>query len=137
MNRSFTPRLSRIAPLALAALGLFGTRGDVARAGDPPAKPANFAQQVVADLQIGAGIQSAQVILFPLWIAKAPDAPALDASAAGSFVTFSEPDKPGKRDNVSIFNARSSSVLVLGGTMIEGGKRDRMIPVDHVIPPST
>src|SRR5262245_20042008 len=93
--------IARLAPAALAALLLLGSRAEVARAADAP-KSLNFAQQVLADLQMGAGIQSAQVILFPLWLAQAPAAPAVDASAAGSFVTFAEPDKPARRDSVSI-----------------------------------
>jgi hypothetical protein len=126
---------NRIAAAALVTTLLVGVRADVVRAGDPaPAPASNFAQQVVATLQMGPGIQSNQVILFPLYLDQKPEEPAVQASTTGAIVTFSEPEKPRKRDNVEIFNARTTAVFVAGGTVLEGGKRDRMLVADHVIP---
>lgn len=124
-----------LARAALVAAFFLPAVAAPARAADaPPAPPANPVAAIVTELELGPGIASEQVILFPLFVRKAPEAPELVAGT-GSVLTWAEPEKPARKDGVTVFNARDKAVLVTGGTVLEGGKRDRMVLRDHVLAP--
>jgi len=97
-------------------------------------KPPNFAQGFVARLQLGEPIQTDQVILFPLVLGDPPPDPGVDALWKGE-VSFEEPKDPAKANDVLVRNGGSRPVLVPAGTLLEGGRRDRMIANDVVLAP--
>jgi hypothetical protein len=106
-----------------------------------PALPANgqegapnFAAAVAARLELGDPIQTDQAILFPLVLADAPTDVGVDTLASGT-VTFAEPEKSARRDDVLARNGGARPVLVLGGTLLEGGKRDRLLANDTIVAP--
>jgi hypothetical protein len=92
----------------------------------------NFAQVVVSRLELGEPIRTDQAILFPLVLADAPGEVGVDP--LGKDVTFAEPDGGTRRHDVRIRNGGARPVLVLGGTILEGGVRDRLIATDCLVP---
>ena len=104
--------------------------------GAPKAKPGAFAQEFVAALKIGPGIQSEQVILFPLYLDEVPAPFAVHPTAGGDGIAFDEPAKPRSKESLLV-KVGPVPTLLLGGTMLEGGFRDRMVVNDHVIAPGT
>jgi hypothetical protein len=94
----------------------------------------NFAQGVAARLQLGEPIQTDQVILFPLVLTDAPADPGVDALWKAS-VTFEEPKDAARQNDVLVKNGGARPVLVPAGTLLEGGRRDRMIANDLVLAP--
>jgi hypothetical protein len=122
--------------LALAALLAFA-RPDRATGDEPPAKtePGAFVKSAFSALQMGDGIQADQVILFPLFVTKDPEPPDVQASVATPSLSPAEPEMPRRRDNLELRNSGNAPLFVAGGTIVEGGLRDRVIADDHVIPP--
>lgn len=85
-------------------------------------------------LTIGEGIATAEVIIFPLLAAEKPGKIEIRPSTWAENVGFNEPDLPKRRFNVNIANNEPGTLLLLGGTVLGGGSRDRVIPQDVLIP---
>jgi hypothetical protein len=94
----------------------------------------NFAQPIASRLQLGEPIQTDQVILFPLLLSEAPPDPGVDALWKAS-VSFEEPKDSARQNDVLVRNRGDRPVLVPAGTLLEGGRRDRMIANDLVLAP--
>jgi hypothetical protein len=62
------------------------------------------------------------------------DGPAVKANVWATKVGIHEPDLPKKRYNVRIANNETQPLLMLGGTILGGGKRDRLVPNDVIVP---
>lgn len=97
-------------------------------------KPPNVAQEFVARLELGEPIQTDQVVLFPLVLGDAPADPGVDAVWRGE-VSFEEPTDAARPNDVLVRNGGKLPVLVPAGTILEGGRRDRMIANDVVLAP--
>jgi hypothetical protein len=125
----------------LVALGLgLAAVPATSRADDPaPNKPLapklNFAQQFVEGLRLGAPIEADPLVLFPLEMDAAPAAlpVVLHTDAVGARI--SEPVFPARQFDVEAANSGDRPVLLLGGTLLVGGSRDRLISQDVIVPP--
>ena len=106
-----------------------------------PASPAaaddkaNFAQSAAASLTLGEPLQGKVAIIFPLLMPKAVGAAGVLSQNSGTGPTFAEPEFPSHRHAVEVTNPSDKSVLVLGGTVVTGGRRDRLIRHDTIVGP--
>ncbi len=127
------------ARLALLSLLLFLAPGvTTARAGDGGAKAddgLNFAQRMLQSIHLGGGIQANQVTIFPLVSNAAPAPLAVKADTRTKHLSFREPEFPRHRYDLEVMNGEAEPTLLLGGTVVEGGERDRLVPRDVVLPP--
>jgi hypothetical protein len=103
-----------------------------ARAEDEP--ELNFIQQALAGLTIGEGTMTQEVAVFPILAPEKPERVEIAASSWAKNVGWHEPEFPKKRYNVGVANNETKPLLVLGGTLLGGGARDRMFPRDVLIP---
>lgn len=118
--------------LAIAALLFTLTPFSAAQAKEE--KELNFVQQALQGVTIGEGQMTQEVIIFPLIALKSPEKLAIAPSSWAKKVGWHEPDFPRKRYNVGVANNETKTLLVLGGTVLGGGKRDRMFPRDVLVP---
>ncbi len=95
----------------------------------------NFVQRVIGDIRLGEGIQANQVTIFPLVTDVVPVESDVVADTRTPNLAFAEPEFPRRRYNLEVTNNEASPVLLLGGTVLEGGKRDRLVPQDVLLPP--
>jgi hypothetical protein len=94
----------------------------------------NFLLAFMKDLVLGEGQPARDIIIFPVLAPKKPDALAVKPDVWSSKVAFSEPDFPKRRFNVGVRNNEADPLLVLGGTVLGGGRRDRLVPSDVLVP---
>ncbi len=117
-------RRSRFHLLALAAVGaLLATaplRGNAE-------EDTSFASEALAGVQLGAPIQGELAILIPLVVPAAPPPVGVVTQWNAEGLTFAEPRFPAQRYNVEVTNGSKQPVLVHGGTVLLGGKRDRLL----------
>lgn len=116
------------AALLLPALLLVGSPS--VRAEDGP----NFVEKALEGLQLGTPYQTREVIFIPIY--RATDGPKIDilANAYTKYTDFVEPEFPAQRWNVEVQNTGASPALILGGTVLQGGERDRMVRRDSLVP---
>lgn len=130
-----TPRTLAFAGLALALASLPPA---TTFAADAPAAPAAApkAEEVVAAslgaLKLGEGLVADQVILFPLILATPPPVLEIAPALGGATVTFEEPAAGTER--VKVKNVAPKAALLLAGTVLEGGLRDRVVREDVLLP---
>jgi hypothetical protein len=132
-----TPFASRFALPLLGAL-LFAGPATV-RAEDPPAppSPADLGKTLAAGLKqyyLADGLQAEQVTLFPIYVLAEP-AP-LEVSAMVAGAAFAATEQEGKAEDlrVRVMNPGPRLALLLGGSVLAGGKRDRIVAHDVLIP---
>ena len=126
-------RYLKISLFLLPLLGLPTARAEDAK---PPAKKeASFFASVVARLSLGDPVQSGPIVVIPLIIDKAPDALAVAPGVGSSALSFAESAWPERRYNVEVTNAGKLPALLIGGSILVGGRLDRMAPRDLIIPP--
>lgn len=94
----------------------------------------NPVQAFLEGLTIGEGIATAEVILFPVLAPEPPPKFDIKPSTWSDKVGYSEPDLPKRRFNINVANNEPGTLLLLGGTIVGGGHRDRVIPQDVLIP---
>jgi len=91
-------------------------------------------KNALAGLTIGEGIATAEVIIYPILAPEKPAKLDIKPSTWSDKVGYSEPDLPKRRYNVAVANNEPGPLLLLGGTILGGGKRDRVLPQDVLIP---
>jgi hypothetical protein len=117
--------------LAIALLPTFAAR---ARGEDaPPGR--NFVQRVLDAVSLGEPFQTDQVILIPLIAAEEPAPLDVVTNVFNPDVSYGDPEFPRHRYDVVALNEGKKHVLLLGGTVLEGGRRDRVLRVDVILPP--
>lgn len=95
----------------------------------------NFVQSFIAEVELGLGQVAEEIIVFPL-IAKEKRARLeIQPNTWAKNIAYSEPDLPKKRFNVRVANNETKPLLVLGGTLLGGGERDRMVTQDVLVEP--
>ena len=94
----------------------------------------NPVQTFLPGLTVGEGIATAEVIIFPVLAKEAPAKIDMRPSTWAKNVGYSEPDLPKRRFNVQVANNEPGTLLLLGGTVLGGGYRDRVVPQDVLIP---
>lgn len=130
-------RLARLLPVAfLAALAVASPLS----AEDPaPGDPAAVGKSLAANLKnlyLAEGLQADQVTLFPIYVLgeevplevvpMVPDAP----------FNATEPEKSTAIERLRVMNPGPKVALLSGGTVIDGGRRDRVVVRDVLIPPA-
>lgn len=107
-----------------------------ASADDAPGKEAkNFLAAVLDRVTLGDPMQSGPLVLVPLVVDKTPDLPAVAPGLGATGLKFREAAWPKLRFNVEVENGDDQPLLVLGGSILVGGKLDRMVPRDLIVPP--
>jgi len=94
----------------------------------------NFVQVALEGVTIGEGQATAELIIFPLIAPKKPAKLEIKPTPWAKKVGWHEPSFPKKRYNVGVANNETQPLLVLGGTVLGGGARDRMVPGDVIVP---
>ena len=119
----------KIRLLALALVLALGAPAAIAKDNAPdPIK------SFLDGLTIGEGIATAEVIIFPVMAAEKPAKLEIRPSTWSENVGFNEPEFPKRRFNVNVANNEPGMLLMLGGTILGGGHRDRVIPQDVLVP---
>jgi hypothetical protein len=139
-----TPNARTSLPILLATLLLLGYGGVGAgpvRAEDPkpaaPAAPADLAKELAAGLKhlhLADGLQADQVTLFPLYVLAEPQTLEIGALTDGSPMLATEIEGKTDAARVRVANTGPKMGLLLGGTVLAGGKRDRVVTHDVLIP---
>lgn len=134
------PAAFRLLPAALCLLAFAAPPPPAALAEEAPAPaPAEGPQalaQALRTISIAEGMVADQVVLFPLYVLTDPGPVEALAGVTGRNVKVTEPDvKPGK-ELVRVSNGEPKPLLLLSGTVLEGGKRDRMVRYDTLVPAS-
>jgi hypothetical protein len=123
------------APVLALSLALAGP----VRAADPqPGTPDGTAvlQGYLKSLYVSEGLSAEQVVLFPLYVLAEPAPLAVTPVVDSTPLRVDEPaEKPGK-EWVKVSNPGPKPVLLVAGTVLEGGKRDRVIRNDRFIGPA-
>ena len=118
-------KLHRLAPIAFVLVAALPAAADVD----------NFVEAAFARLRLGEPMQSDLLILIPLIDDEASDKPpAVRPDGVASKLAFAEPAWPERRYDVEVRNGEDEPVLLLGGTILVGGKLDRMVPRDVLLP---
>ena len=126
--------LSLAAGLVLAPVG-------AARAGDPkPGAPAaapdgaQILKDYLKSLYLSDGLAAEQVILFPLYVLQKPADLEVVSVLGNTPLRVTEPETKAGKEWIRVSNPGPKPVLLLGGTVLEGGKRDRVVRFDRIIP---
>ncbi|MDJ0521596.1 MAG: hypothetical protein QNJ90_05915 [Planctomycetota bacterium] len=119
-----TPLRMALGIVLLSTLAISATPVDAAE---------NFAEAMVSKLKLGEPIQGKVAILFPLVVPKAPGDAGVVSQNTAEDLTFAEPEFPDHRYAVEVTNPTDKPVLLLGGTVLVGGKRDRMLRHDTIV----
>ena len=124
--------------LALGAIGGAGALADgpptPPAPGQPVAAPGDkFLGEAVKKLYLGKGQQSDQVILFPVYVTEPPAGLEVISLVTGAQMLVREPEVRPGGEIVNVANPGPQPALLLGGTLLEGGKRDRMVRRDTLI----
>jgi hypothetical protein len=117
--------------LAVALLAAAPTRGVADE------EEGNFAQAMLKGLTLGQPVVTDQLFVFPLLAASVPETLGVESEPSVDTVDFEEPDFMRRRYDVLVKNGGDKPVLVLGGTVLEGGKRDRLIRRSVLVAPKS
>jgi hypothetical protein len=121
---------SRFARVALLSLLLLGCPIAPASAKD---KAPSFVKSMLDRVEIGEPLKGKLVILFPLVLKDADTSTGVGSQFAAS-VGFSEPEFPDHRYDVAAQNGTDKPMLIVGGTVLVGGERDRLLRHDVILP---
>jgi hypothetical protein len=119
------PRLS-----VLFLVLLLGAAPAALAADDKPDVVTSFLQ----DVTLGEGTATAEIIIFPLIAKEKPTRLEIQPSTWAKNIAFHEPEFPKRRYDVSVANNETAPLLLLGGTILGGGSRDRVVPADVLVP---
>lgn len=105
-------------------------------------KAPNFAQVALKGAVLGEGFLTDQLLLFPIQQFSMDAGAGMGESADNDIVLaassanlkFSEPELPSRRYNVLATNTGAKPILVMGGTVLVGGNRDRLVRRDTIVP---
>ena len=93
----------------------------------------NFVQKALDWVEVGEPIATDKIVLFPLVVPRPVGDIGVDAVGKAEGLEFTEPELPRSRYDVTVKNGRDRPVLVIGGLILEGGKRDRLIRHSAII----
>lgn len=129
-----TSRTLAFAGLALAALcPAVGHAADAPAAPAPAQKPEDVVAASLGALKLGEGLVAQQVILFPLILETPPPVLEIVPALGGATVAVEEPASGGA-DKVKVKSVAPKAALLLAGTVLEGGLRDRVVREDVLLP---
>jgi len=97
--------------------------------------PGSYLAEGLASVRLGKPAVARQLILIPLVVqGPAWPEPRVKPSLLSDEVSYEEPKWGERRYNVMVENKGEQAVLLLGGGLVTGGKLDRMIPHDLLVP---
>ena len=96
-------------------------------------KPPSFVHAMLDRVELGEPLQGNVVILFPLVLKDADANPGVVSQFGGPGV-FEEPEFPDHRYDVLAKNGGDKPMLIVGGTVLVGGERDRLLRHDVILP---
>jgi hypothetical protein len=99
-----------------------------------PAKADDVLAHTLGHLTLGEGLVADPVILFPLILPTPPPVLDLGAALGEATVRFEEVAGAVGGDRVRVTNTADKDVLLLGGTVLAGGTRDRIVREDLLLP---
>jgi hypothetical protein len=106
-----------------------------------PAAPAkedadggNFFEQALGAITLGPGKRVDELVIFPLLAEKDPAPLPVAGDAWTKGLGFAEPDFPRKRYDLAVENGGEKTVLLFGGGVVVGGRLDRLVPRDVLVP---
>ena len=102
-------------------------------AGAKEEKKPNFVQSFLAGVELGLGQFTEDLIVFPLIAKEKPERLAIMPNTWAKNIAYIEPDLPKRRFNVGVANNETKPLLLLGGTLLGGGKRDRLVTHDVLV----
>ena len=129
-----------LAGAALAACLFVGSRPSLAddpAPNKPLAPPNNWAQTFVEALRLGTPIEADPLVLYPLEIDGVVEAAPIVVHTDVVGARVSEPVFPARSFDVEAANAGDKPVLLMGGTILVGGNRDRLVSQDVIVAPGT
>jgi len=106
-----------------------------AQAKEKKDKGPNFVQAFLDTLTIGPGQVTDSMIIFPLVAKEKPERLTIQPDTWAQNVGYSEPDLPRHRFDLAVASNEPKPLLLLGGTILGGGTRDRVVPQDVLIEP--
>jgi len=124
MRKIWVFTLSIAAMLAMSATGF--TKDDV--------EPKGFVTKTLQGLRLGQPIRADPIILIPLIATDAPTELSIATDLHSKKLRAVEPEWPERRFNVAVENKEEKPVLLLGGSYLVGGKLDRLVPRDLIVP---
>ncbi|MDJ0523457.1 MAG: hypothetical protein QNJ90_15420 [Planctomycetota bacterium] len=98
-------------------------------------KEPNFVQSFLADVELGLGQFTDELIIFPLIAKEKRERLDIQPNTWAKDLAYSEPELPKKRFNVAVANNETKPLLLLGGTLLGGGRRDRLVTRDVLVAP--
>lgn len=113
--------------LALALVSFLPSALPTAVAEEEKGADKNFVQKALDWVEIGDPIVTDKIVLFPLVVPRPIGDIGVDAVGKAEGLEFAEPELAKSRYDVTVRNGRERPVLVIGGTILEGGKRDRLV----------
>ena len=96
-------------------------------------KEPNFVQSFLDGVTIGTGQITDELIIFPLVAKEKPAKLNVTPSTWAEKIGYSEPEFPKRRYNLAVASNDPKPLLLLGGTVLGGGKRDRVAPQDVLV----
>lgn len=93
------------------------------------------AKAFIKSLELGATLQNGDVTVVPLIRSADSTAPKLSSLWLSKGIGFSEPEFPRHKYDLTVHNDSTRPLYLPGGTVIVGGKIDRLVRRDHLIAP--
>lgn len=134
--------MSKYMLVCLLAIGLSACTSDA----EPQQEGASGAVQpggelvaCASDILVGRPVNHRNLVVFPLYLRKAADVKedyaTLEEALSKQQFQVSEKDQEGEVNCVEVSNNSDKPVYILAGQVITGGKQDRVITKDTIIPP--
>lgn len=134
-------RIVSLVLLICAAVLAYGSYENLSIAGDEknPAPPEKNRMEVDANLLAGEPVASAHLTVIPLYV-KTPERleeilTLAEAAEGNSFIISEMNEGQGEVNTLKVQNKTEKPVLILSGEIVFGGKQDRMMAVDTIVPP--
>jgi len=96
--------------------------------------PVKTVEAALRGVRLGKPLQAEPLILIPLIAEAEPKPLAIVADLKSKNVRFTEPEWPRRRFNVKVENGEKTPLLLLGGNFLVGGKLDRLLTRDLLVP---
>jgi hypothetical protein len=112
----------------LAALGLAVVPADAED------EELNFLEKALSGLRLGKAMAADQIVIFPLIAEEKPESTPIVSARRSADFRITELPWPERPYDVELSNEGARPVLLLGGSNLVGGRLDRLVPRDILLP---